>query len=639
MQMPDTNAKNLDNAKQNEMRKKHSFFWWEINEKTKDLLDFRYNTQEEIDKLNEEMTTTEDLDNIINKDTKNIEEENEEIIRKKDDEDAELNLNTDLQEIEESMNNKIKENDKTYEGNDRWLSWKEIIEDKNLKKNFEWNDNEDTNQNNEKFSENNTIENEKPNENNNEKDNKFFDPFELSLDEDDENSQEWDNEIFDPFGWNDDENNDSDETVEDNEDENKESDELDNSPVDEPKDIKDKEENDRENYEDKEENDGENYDNDGENEDKKNDVEEELNEEDENKINDNNDEEKDENEGVYENDSNENESDENEKEDEIESDEENDGIDSEINEISEIDDTNIEIDNEENSNEEDNNEGEQEYEIREENKEDNEEDIEEDENRINENEDDDENDEDEDDENDEDEDDGDNVIIHTPIMVTPNKKDEREESIKNKKAKKNSATGEVVTDEEIQLEQWQNIPDTEDDEEYQPSAEELFEREPEFFADDELSQQFMHLVQNVREIFKLERRDWEQNPYFKILWWKTDNSTLEYLFYLIEDEDEPIDLYIKKVETNQETGEESEHLVQFSYNLDKELDIFVDEIILYESINKSDINSPEFNDTKSILEKFIFLTDNHYDKLKSELNKLHEERQKKRQLQQIFKGF
>jgi hypothetical protein len=61
------------------------------------------------------------------------------------------------------------------------------------------------------------------------------------------------------------------------------------------------------------------------------------------------------------------------------------------------------------------------------------------------------------------------------------------------------------------------MPDTEDDEEYQPSDEEIFEQEPEFFADDEISQQFMHLVQNVRGIFKLERKDEEQNPYFKIL--------------------------------------------------------------------------------------------------------------------------
>ncbi|MBO7094955.1 hypothetical protein J6V86_01970 [bacterium] len=65
----------------------------------------------------------------------------------------------------------------------------------------------------------------------------------------------------------------------------------------------------------------------------------------------------------------------------------------------------------------------------------------------------------------------------------------------------------------------------------------------------------------------------------------------------------------------------------------------MDEVILYERINKSDPDTPEYNDTKAILEKFIFLTDNHYDKLKAQINKEREERQKKKQLQQIFKGF
>jgi hypothetical protein len=184
------------------------------------------------------------------------------------------------------------------------------------------------------------------------------------------------------------------------------------------------------------------------------------------------------------------------------------------------------------------------------------------------------------------------------------------------------------------------MPDTEDwEEEYQPLAEELFEREPEFFADDELSQQFMHLVQNARWIFKLERKDWENNPYFKILWWKTKDSKLEYLFYLIEEENEPIDLYIKKVEIDEWNWEENEHLVQFSYSENKELNIFVDEIILYEKINKSDSDSIEYNDTKSILEKFIFLTDTYYDELQTKYEEERKERQKKRQLQQIFKGF
>ena len=58
-----------------------------------------------------------------------------------------------------------------------------------------------------------------------------------------------------------------------------------------------------------------------------------------------------------------------------------------------------------------------------------------------------------------------------------------------------------------------------------------------------------------------------------------------------------------------------------------------------DKINYSDYDSTEYNDTKSILEKFILLTDNHYNKLKAEIDKQREERQKKKQLQQIFKGF
>jgi hypothetical protein len=149
----------------------------------------------------------------------------------------------------------------------------------------------------------------------------------------------------------------------------------------------------------------------------------------------------------------------------------------------------------------------------------------------------------------------------------------------------------------------------------------------------------MQLVQNVRKIFKIEHKNDENINHFKVLWWKTEDLTTEYLFYLIEEKDEPIDLYIKKVEVNRENEQENEHLLQFSYNENKELNIFVDEIILYERINGYNSDTPEYNDTKTILEKFIFLTENHYDKIKSELENQRKEMQKKRQLQQIFKGF
>jgi hypothetical protein len=77
------------------------------------LLDFRYNTQEEIDKLNDQMTTASDLDEMIrqtnnpenNEDNENIDNENEEYLKEKDEKEAESNLEEDLQSFSESSNN------------------------------------------------------------------------------------------------------------------------------------------------------------------------------------------------------------------------------------------------------------------------------------------------------------------------------------------------------------------------------------------------------------------------------------------------------------------------------------------------------------------------------------------------------
>jgi hypothetical protein len=58
---------------------------------------------------------------------------------------------------------------------------------------------------------------------------------------------------------------------------------------------------------------------------------------------------------------------------------------------------------------------------------------------------------------------------------------------------------------------------------------------------------------------------------------------LEYFVYLVEDEENHIDLFIKKVETANETEEETEHLLQWSYTTtNHNLDVFVDEILLYQ---------------------------------------------------------
>jgi hypothetical protein len=63
------------------------------------LLDFRYNTQEEIDKLNEEMTTTDEIEEIKNDSNKekNLEGKDEKIIKEKDEQEAESNLEADLE--------------------------------------------------------------------------------------------------------------------------------------------------------------------------------------------------------------------------------------------------------------------------------------------------------------------------------------------------------------------------------------------------------------------------------------------------------------------------------------------------------------------------------------------------------------
>ena len=65
----------------------------------------------------------------------------------------------------------------------------------------------------------------------------------------------------------------------------------------------------------------------------------------------------------------------------------------------------------------------------------------------------------------------------------------------------------------------------------------------------------------------------------------------------------------------------------------------MDEIILYEKVNKSEKNSSEWNDTKIILEKFTFLSETYYKELKDKREKEQEEKKKKKQLQNIFKEF
>jgi hypothetical protein len=104
--------------------------------------------------------------------------------------------------------------------------------------------------------------------------------------------------------------------------------------------------------------------------------------------------------------------------------------------------------------------------------------------------------------------------------------------------------------------------------------------------------------------------------------------------YLVEDEENHIDLFIKKVETNSVTDVETEHLLQWSYTTTtQEVDVLVDEVLLYQL--KTD-TSPEI---LSKLDKFGFLFETHYE----ELNKAYQEKKqaeaKKKQLHDVFRNF
>jgi len=146
-----------------------------------------------------------------------------------------------------------------------------------------------------------------------------------------------------------------------------------------------------------------------------------------------------------------------------------------------------------------------------------------------------------------------------------------------------------------------------------------------------LIDKFLNLTTIAKNIFSLS----EDKQSFNILGNKNDKSTLEYFIYLVEDEENHLDLFIKKVETNTITDVEDEHLLQRSYNTSTQtLDIFVDEILLYQF--PSSINTTEIT-TK--LEKFWFLFETYYQDLNKAIQEKKEAESKKKQLHEIFRNF
>ena len=710
--MPDNKNPSIENNNNIETPKKRSFFWWNLDLEKKDFLDFRYNTQEEIDKLNNEMMI-EDLNSTITQ-SNNIENQ----INTKDDElveeseiegsaDSSLeNMQWGVQSPEEKINTEeeLMEDDTdniSNKNNEEIVNAELEPESIDEESNLQVNDNQDL--------EYNEIFEWTDDENDWISSNKIFDPFELNFDDEDENDIENESIESNNENENNSENNDEDnnenygETVDENsiegnnEDETENNDEIkndnENKIMDNNKDeivdndedelskgnddvegnsedeIIDNNENhtessdegtiennqDSENLNEIKNNDSIENNISEDSEDSNNEIVEDIedrdiignHDEDSIDINDENESEDDDeseddskdkvvnnNEDEVVDDDAENDGEENNNEDEIIDNNEDNGIDNDGNDDIESDIQERIINEEYDEVEEDNNEN-NDIENNTENGILDEEDdkVEEDntESDIIKN--------NEDNKISDDEDDN-GIWVNTPFIPAGNEESNQTEKTNDtvRKKKRYSREWKQITKEEIELEEWQDIADNENDEEYIPSDEEIFEQEPEFFADDELSKQFMKLVWNARWIFKLERKNGEAESCFKIIGWKNTDTTIEYLFYLIEQPSEPLDLFIKKIERDLANWEEVEHLVQFSY-ADKKLNIFVDEVILYEDINNADDSSWEYRDTKAILEKFIFLTQTHYDELESEVKRQQEEKQKKRQLQNIFKGF
>ncbi len=121
---------------------------------------------------------------------------------------------------------------------------------------------------------------------------------------------------------------------------------------------------------------------------------------------------------------------------------------------------------------------------------------------------------------------------------------------------------------------------------------------------------------------------------------ETVQSKIEYQIYLIEDEENHTDLFFKKTETQTESGEEEEHLIQWTYHKDKDkLDIFVDEVILYE------IGDGHFEEEKrenmiiEKLNKFANFFEGYYSDLAKEVQRKKEIEERNRLLHEIFKNF
>lgn len=152
----------------------------------------------------------------------------------------------------------------------------------------------------------------------------------------------------------------------------------------------------------------------------------------------------------------------------------------------------------------------------------------------------------------------------------------------------------------------------------------------------EILEKFSNVYGLTKKILSIS----EDNTSFSFSGGETVNSKIEYQIYLIEDEEDHTDLFFKKIETKQETGDEEEHLIQWTYNKTKDkLDVFVDEVILYEIGNGHTEEEKWENMIIEKLNKFASFFEWYYNDLYKKVQKQKEIEEKNRLLHEIFKNF
>ncbi len=150
----------------------------------------------------------------------------------------------------------------------------------------------------------------------------------------------------------------------------------------------------------------------------------------------------------------------------------------------------------------------------------------------------------------------------------------------------------------------------------------------------DLQKKFWELFSTTQKIYNLKHI----TDGFDIL--GADNDKLRIVYnFVIENDTLPI-LAITKTEEDKESGEESTHILRFTYNDDTlSLEVTVNEVMLFDEKTDLEWDVKKKMQVMDKLNKFIFLASEEIRKIEKELKQKEEEEREKRKLQDIFRNF